>query len=104
MAEFTIKPITSSMSNLTSPGNVGSVEGQTADAKDFYTSVTDAIDTVAELQTESGQAKTLYEMGAEDDLAKVMLKSQVSGLAFDLALNVRNKVLSAYKDIMSMPV
>ena len=50
------------------------------------------------------EIKTKYEMGQENDLAKVMLKSQVSGLAFDLTLNVRNKVLSAYKDIMSMPV
>jgi flagellar hook-basal body complex protein FliE len=33
-----------------------------------------------------------------------MVTQQVSSLGFQMALNVRNKVLSAYKDIMNMPV
>jgi len=37
-------------------------------------------------------------------LAKVMIGQQVSSVAFQLTLNVRNKALSAYKDIMNMPV
>jgi flagellar hook-basal body complex protein FliE len=37
-------------------------------------------------------------------LAKVMVTQQVSSLGFQMTLNVRNKVLSAYKDIMNMPV
>ena len=43
-------------------------------------------------------------LGTENDLAKVMVSQQVSSLAFQLTLNVRNKALSAYKDIMNMPV
>ena len=42
--------------------------------------------------------------GLENDLARVMVGQQVSSLAFQLTLNVRNKALSAYKDIMNMPV
>jgi flagellar hook-basal body complex protein FliE len=34
----------------------------------------------------------------------VMINQQVSSLGFQLTLNVRNKMLSAYKDIMNMPV
>ena len=45
-----------------------------------------------------------FELGTENDLAKVMVTQQVSSLAFQLTLNVRNKALSAYKDIMNMPV
>ena len=45
-----------------------------------------------------------YEMGVENDISKVMINQQVSSLGFQLTLNVRNKVLSAYKDIMNMPV
>jgi flagellar hook-basal body complex protein FliE len=33
-----------------------------------------------------------------------MLARQESSIAFEATLQVRNKVLSAYKDIMSMPV
>jgi flagellar hook-basal body complex protein FliE len=103
MSDFTIKPISISQSNLNGISQIDNSVGKTNN-NDFSKTVTDALDTVAEMQSESGKIKSQFEMGEENDLAKVMLKSQVSGLAFDLALNVRNKVLSAYKDIMSMPV
>jgi len=45
-----------------------------------------------------------YELGTENDISKVMISQQVSSLGFQLTLNVRNKMLSAYKDIMNMPV
>ena len=45
-----------------------------------------------------------FELGIENDLTKVMINQQISSLGFQLTLNTRNKVLSAYKDIMSMPV
>jgi flagellar hook-basal body complex protein FliE len=45
-----------------------------------------------------------YELGIENDLSKVMVSQQISSLGFQMTLNVRNKMLSAYKDIMNMPV
>ena len=45
-----------------------------------------------------------YEMGVEQDISKVMINQQVSSLGFQFTLQVRNKMLSAYKDIMNMPV
>ncbi|KFL48993.1 flagellar hook-basal body protein FliE [Sphingobium sp. ba1] len=45
-----------------------------------------------------------YERGEEVDIAKVMLARQESSIAFEATLQVRNRLLSAYKDIMSMPV
>ena len=45
-----------------------------------------------------------YELGKEHDLTKVMVSQNISSLAFQMTLNVRNKMLNAYKDIMNMPV
>ena len=45
-----------------------------------------------------------FELGIENDLTKVMIQQQLASLGFQMTLNVRNKVLSAYKDIMNMPV
>lgn len=59
---------------------------------------------VAEAQKDAAQIAKDFELGTENDLAKVMVSQQVSSLAFQLTLNVRNKALSAYKDIMNMPV
>ncbi len=37
-------------------------------------------------------------------VASVMLAKQKASMGFEATLQVRNKLLSAYKDIMSMPV
>lgn len=59
---------------------------------------------VAEAQNEASTLARNYDLGLENDLAKVMVSQQVSSLGFQLTLSLRNKALSAYKDIMNMPV
>ena len=45
-----------------------------------------------------------YERGEEIPLTDVVLAMQKSSLAFEATLQIRNKVLKAYEDIMNMPV
>ena len=66
--------------------------------------MSDGLLQVARTQNDAANLAKNYELGLENDLAKVMVGQQVSSLAFQLTLNVRNKALSAYKDIMNMPV
>lgn len=73
-------------------------------SQEFGDRITNAIDQVAEAQNKTAKLVKAYEMGMENDISKVMINQQVSSLGFQLTLNVRNKVLSAYKDIMNMPV
>ena len=63
-----------------------------------------ALDAVADAQKSAADTTKNFELGIENDLTKVMINQQISSLGFQLTLNTRNKVLSAYKDIMSMPV
>jgi flagellar hook-basal body complex protein FliE len=63
-----------------------------------------ALKEVANAQNHAANLTKAYELGAENDISKVMINQQVSSLGFQLTLNVRNKMLSAYKDIMNMPV
>ncbi len=63
-----------------------------------------ALKGVAKAQNEAASLTKAYELGTENDISKVMISQQVSSLGFQLTLNVRNKMLSAYKDIMNMPV
>ena len=78
--------------------------GKGADVTEFSDRIGDALDQVANAQQDSANLTKAYEMGTENDLSKVMIQQQVSSLGFQMTLNVRNKVLSAYKDIMNMPV
>ena len=71
---------------------------------DFGDRISSAIKSVANAQSQSAQIAKDFELGLETDLSKVMVQQQVSSLGFQLTMNVRNKLLSAYKDIMNMPV
>ena len=70
----------------------------------FADRLRDSLDNVAQAQADASQLRRDFETGKENDLTKVMVAQQVSSLGFQLTLNVRNKALSAYKDIMNMPV
>ena len=70
----------------------------------FGSRLEQALDSVADAQNISAKTAKNFELGLENDLTKVMINQQLSSLGFQLTLNTRNKVLSAYKDIMSMPV
>ena len=73
-------------------------------AEDFSKKIDDAIKSVAESQYKASKITKDYELGKETDLTKVIMQQQISNIAFQMTLNVRNKVLSSYKDIMNMPV
>ena len=81
-------------------------EAFTANKKveDFSKKINDAINSVAESQNNASKITKDYELGKETDLTKVIMQQQISNIAFQMTLNVRNKVLSSYKDIMNMPV
>ena len=66
--------------------------------------INDAINSVADSQNKAAEITKDYELGKETDLTKVIMQQQISSIAFQMTLNVRNKVLSSYKDIMNMPV
>jgi len=64
-----------------------------------------AVDGVNNAQQLSGRLKKAYEMGDPSvDLPQVMMAGQKAGVAFKGMLEMRNKLLQAYKDVMSMPV
>ena len=71
---------------------------------EFGTRIENALESVADAQKSSNELTKAYELGTENDLSKVMITQQISSLGFQFTLNARNKVLSAYKDIMNMPV
>jgi flagellar hook-basal body complex protein FliE len=56
-------------------------------------------------QKQSGELANAFQMGDDSvDLTDVMIASQKSRLAFQAVLQVRNKLVNAYQDIMNMPV
>lgn len=62
-----------------------------------------AIDKVNATQKEAGQLAKSFERGDPDvDITQVMIALQKSSVSFQAMLQVRNKLVEAYKDVMSM--
>lgn len=74
-------------------------------SNNFGELLSDALKTVHELQQDTGAKRLAFEMGDRSvSLGDVMIASSKSGVALDAAVQVRNKFVEAYKEIMSMPV
>jgi len=63
-----------------------------------------ALDGVNATQQRAADLSAAYEKGEVTDIAKVMLARQEAGIGFEATLQVRNRLLSAYQDIMRMGV
>ena len=71
-------------------------------APDFAGTLTNAVQEVNATQQRSADLAAAYERGEVTDIAQVMLARQESGVAFEATLQVRNKLLTAYQEIMRM--
>ena len=70
----------------------------------FDAALGNALKSVSQVQAEASNRAAAYERGDTDDLAGVMIARQKASIAFEATLQVRNRLLGAYKDIMSMPL
>ena len=72
---------------------------------DFSELLKRSIDAVNETQQHASGLRTAFERGADNlDLAEVMIAAQKSSISFQAMVEVRNKLVEAYKDVMNMPV
>ena len=78
-------------------------ETQKSDA-DFSVLLRSAVDSVADLQNDASSRADAFVRGETNDLVGVMLAQQKSSVAFQALTQVRNRVVSAYQDIMNMPI
>ena len=73
--------------------------------KNFAEMLSSAIDNVNSMQRFSKEQAMKFELGDPNlSLAEVMIAKEKAGIAFEATVQVRNKVLEAYKEIINMPV
>ncbi|RST31569.1 flagellar hook-basal body complex protein FliE [Sphingomonas ginkgonis] len=70
----------------------------------FGKTLMDAVSAVNDQQSKASALSESYERGDTSDIVQVMVERQKASLGFEATLQVRNKLLSAYRDIMNMPV
>lgn len=71
----------------------------------FGTMFKSAVDNVNATQKHSADLSTRFEQGDPSlDLPQVMIALEKSTVSFQAMTQVRNKLISAYQDIMNMPI
>lgn len=76
-----------------------------ASAPSFGATLRGALEGVNAVQQRSGELVRAFELGEPGaDLARVMVAAQHSQLAFRATVEVRNRLVQAYQDVMNMPL
>jgi flagellar hook-basal body complex protein FliE len=71
-------------------------------AGDFGKVLQGTINTLETMHQDAGTAIQKFLTGESEDLHTTVLATQKAEMAFELGLQVRNKVVSAYQEIMKM--
>lgn len=85
------------------PGNA--IAPAATPAPGFQQTLARAIDDVSRTQHQAGELQRAFELGdPRADLARVMVAMQQSQVAFRATVEVRNRLVQAYQDVMNMPI
>lgn len=95
---------TDSLRDLRQAGATGEVQPGDQAVGGFAETLRSTLDQVSATQARASDLSAAYERGEVTDIAQVMMARQESGVAFEATLQVRNKLLSAYQEIMRMGV
>lgn len=63
-----------------------------------------AVNNLTQKESKAGQAVASLAAGEDVELHQVMLATEEAGISFQLAMQVRNKLVEAYQEVMRMQV
>ncbi|MES2683672.1 MAG: flagellar hook-basal body complex protein FliE [Pseudomonadota bacterium] len=110
MNDLAINSVLSQMRALRAQSSgIGAASASTplngAPSANFSDTLKNAIGSVAESQNASSSLATRFELGDDSvNLSDVMLAGAKSQVQFRGAVEVRNRLVSAYQDVMNMPI
>ena len=87
--------------NINSNSNTTATDKKSVPFSDF---LNNAISDVNKLQVESEELNEAFAMGKNDNIHQVMIAAEKADMALQFTIQIRNKVLEAYQEIIRMPV
>jgi flagellar hook-basal body complex protein FliE len=103
MSEMNVNQVLAQMRGMSI--EAGSKPEQTDNSVDFSALLKQSINTVNETQQAASSMTQAFEIGDSDvSLAEVMVSAQKASVSFQAMVQVRNKLVEAYQDVMNMPM
>jgi flagellar hook-basal body complex protein FliE len=92
----TLRPVT--------PATTTSTTSKAVVGKDFKSYLLESLEKVNQLQTEADEGVQKLVTGQTDNVAEVLTATRKAGIAFDLLMEIRNKLMDAYTELRQMRV
>ncbi len=83
-------------------GSLDTNNATSGETINFGSFLNDAIASVNNLQNDADTLKINFAAGKTDNIQDVMIAMQKADVAFQMTVQVRNKILEAYQEIMRM--
>lgn len=96
--------LTGTIDRLRNEASILPASDASADRVNFTQIMHSGIKAIDNQQHAAGKATAAVEMGESDDLVGAMVASQKAGLSFSALVQVRNRLVSGFDEIMRMPV
>lgn len=105
-ADAYAKSLTAGMLQLNQMGSVSQAASHAVAAGEggFQQLLAQTLDQTIKMQSAADNETQKFLTGEVDDLHKVMIAEEKAGLAFQLTLAVRNKMVDAYQEVMRMQI
>ena len=97
-----IEPL--AMAPVSVAGSKTSASNAPEESSSFADFLGKALGEVNQLQLDSKDATMKLATGQVEDVAEVMIASEKAAIALQMTMQVRNKVVEAYQEVMRMPV
>lgn len=92
------------LTNLNESASISAKEHVT-DKKSFGAELKTVLDQISQLQIKANQQAKAFEMGDTNiSLNEVMVSMQKSSVSLQFGIQVRNKLVAAYQEIMNMNI
>ncbi|MDX1732795.1 MAG: flagellar hook-basal body complex protein FliE [Halioglobus sp.] len=105
MSEMDINMVLAQMRAMSVAAGAETQQAQEAGGADFGELMKQSLEEVSDAQAKAKELATAFEMGEPGvELPEVMVALQKANISFQAITQVRNKLLSAYQEVMNMQV
>ncbi|NOQ20957.1 MAG: flagellar hook-basal body complex protein FliE [Desulfobacterales bacterium] len=91
------------LESLTSTGTTAR-SNETAKSESFGSLLTHSLNEVNRLKLDADEAVNDLASGQQKDIHQTMIALEKADVAFQLLMQIRNKIVAAYESVMRMPV
>lgn len=96
-----ITPLTSIINNLNTTGTSGSTGAKNSSFTNIFS---DAVNNLKDTEATAASENEKLLTGQSDDIHTAMIASQKAEVAVELAVQIRDKVIASYNEVMNMQV